>query len=285
MTFTRPVRFSTGACVIIIAILLLYSWKIEPGNLTVTNIEMAVPSLVKSCTVVFMADLHLPLNARIEQKLFVALGKIRPDLILIGGDFSSYHTPAAYAIDKLNLLSRFGKTVMVMGNTDICRSRQCVYCYLKYPVDRLGSLPAVILRNQVLDLPAFGIRLVGLDDPVTMLDDTLLLQPARQPCCNVLLLHSVYKLTDDQKNRFDLICSGHTHGGQVFFSRPFLHWMDPAIDPRYVGGIFHINKTVLAVTRGIGQSFLPLRLGVPPEIMVFHLSKSAPPHSPAGGFY
>jgi len=255
------------------ALILLYSWKIEPTLLCVKTIDRSVMSLKKDCTIVFMADLHIPLNRHIEQKVFAALDKIRPDIILIGGDFSAYHTTSRYSIDKLNEIARYGKTVMVMGNTDVCRSRQCVYCSLKYPVDRLANFPFSILRNDTLALPEFGIRIVGLDDPVTMRDDTLLLRPAGQPCCNVLLLHSVYKLTDDQKQRFDIICSGHTHGGQVFFLRPFLHRFDPAVDQRYVSGIFPVNKTIMAVTSGIGQSFLPFRLGVPPEIMVFHLHR------------
>jgi uncharacterized protein len=263
-------------CLIVLffAMLFFYSWKIEPNLLFVRTVDMAVPSLTKKCTIVFMADLHLPLRKRIEQRLFRTLERIRPDVILIGGDFSSYHTTARYSIDKLNEIARYGKTVMVMGNTDVCGSRQCMYCFLRYPKDRLGTIPAAILRNQILDLPEFGIRIVGLDDPVTNRDDTLVLQPAPPPWYNILLLHSGYKLTDNQIHRFDLICSGHTHGGQVFFLRPFLHRFDPAVDQRHVSGVFHCDKTVMAVTSGVGESFLPIRMGVPPEIMVFHLSKS-----------
>jgi predicted MPP superfamily phosphohydrolase len=112
-----------------------------------------------------------------------------------------------------------------------------------------------------------------LDDPVTNNDDTLCIASAPGPYCNILLLHSVYKLTADQKRRFDVICSGHSHGGQFFFLKPFLHALDPTIDRRYTGGLYMLHKTVILVTTGLGESFLPLRMGVPPEIMVIHVRK------------
>jgi hypothetical protein len=270
----KPLRLFVAACGLFPVLVLLYAWKIEPDFMVVRTVDATVPSLAKNRTIVFMADLHLPMRKGVEQKLFRELGRIRPDLILIGGDFSSYHAPTQYSIDKLNEIARYGKTVMVLGNTDICRSRQCIYCFLRYPQDRLATIPGSILRNQVLDLPDLGFRIVGLDDPVTKLDDTLVLQPAPPPWYNILLLHSGYKLTANQIHRFDLICSGHTHGGQVFFARPFLHRFDPAVDQQHVSGVFHLDKTVMAVTSGVGESFLPIRFGVPPEIMVFHLSKA-----------
>jgi predicted MPP superfamily phosphohydrolase len=254
--------------------LIAYSWKIEPGLLQTKTVEITAPSINKNCTIAFMADLHIPLVNGLEDKILAALRRNKPDIILIGGDFSANRTEASYAIDKLKLLSRYGKVVMVLGNTDLCGLRQCVYCALKYPVDRLALLPAALLRNDSIVLPDLGIKVVGLDDPVTGKDDTLAMPPgAGGPYFNILLLHNNSKLTDNQKRRFNLICSGHTHGGQLFFLKPFLHAFDPTIDQRFINGLYTMNNTTLMVTSGIGESFLPLRLGVVPEIVVFHLRK------------
>jgi predicted MPP superfamily phosphohydrolase len=220
-----------------------------------------------------MADLHVPLVKGLENKLIAALEKNNPAVILIGGDFSATATQASYAIDKIKLLSRYGTVVMVLGNTDLCGLRQCVYCALKYPVDRLTQLPATILRNDSILLPDLGIKVVGLDDPVTDNDDTLAVRPPGGTSFNILLLHNNYKLTADQKRRFDLVCSGHTHGGQLFFVKPFLHLFDRTIDMRFISGLFWVGKTAVVVTSGIGESFLPLRMGVVPEIVVIHVRK------------
>jgi predicted MPP superfamily phosphohydrolase len=262
-----------GLCMALCSALVFYSWKIEPGILPTKTVDIANSLIKKNCTIVFMADLHLPISKRLERKLQNALIKNKPDIILIGGDFSSYRTEASYSIEKLKMLARYGKVIIVLGNTDLCGSRQCVYCAMKYPIDRLDRLPATILRNDSIVMPDLGIKVFGLDDPVTNQDDTTVIQSVQGPYYTILLLHSVYKLTDDQKQRFDLICSGHSHGGQVFFLRPFLHAFDDAIDQRYISGFYIENKSAILVTSGVGTSVLPFRMGVPPEIVVIHLRK------------
>lgn len=251
----------------------LYSWQIEPNLLSTKYVDMKSPLLKKDCTVFFMADLHIPLTKRMEKALFAALEKQKPDIILIGGDFAKYKTPAAYSLEKLTAISRYGTTIMVLGNTDQCGSRQCVYCALKYPVDRLRDQPFSILRNAVQYCKEYNISVYGLDDPVTLKDDTACIGSVPDSQFNVLLLHSVYRLTERQKDRFNLICSGHTHGGQVFFLQPIIHKFDPAIDKRYMKGFFSIKKGIMIVSSGVGTSFLPLRLGIVPEVVIIRLKK------------
>jgi uncharacterized protein len=261
------------ACITFCLLVFSYSRFIEPGFLCIKNIELTNASIRKNCTMVFISDLHVPMSGTIERKLMAHIAKIKPDIILIGGDFSSYKVKAGVCVAKIKMLSGYGKPIMVRGNTDLCGSRQCMYCSLKYPVDSLGSLPAKILLNEKLELAEFGISVYGLDDPVTDKDDTMAISRIDPSQFNVLLVHSIYKVRDHQKKKFDLICSGHSHGGQIFFLRPFLHNFDPAIDPRYISGMYHLGKTAIMVTNGIGQSFLPVRLGVPPEMVVFHLTR------------
>jgi uncharacterized protein len=264
----------TGICTVFCGLaLFLYSWRIEPFFLHVNEIELFDESIKKNCTMVFMADLHIPLSRNIERKIIANLAAIKPDIILIGGDFSAYRTKFPLSLEKIKLLSNYGKVIMVMGNTDQCGARQCMYCSLKYPVDRLDSLPMKILRNDTIELPEFGITIFGLDDPVTNQDETTIFHLLKKSQFNILLLHSVYKLTEDQKKYFNLICSGHTHGGQIFFLKPFLHIFDPAIDPAYISGLYKVGKTTLLVSNGIGESVIPIRFGVLPEITTIHLRR------------
>jgi uncharacterized protein len=67
--------------------------------------------------------------------------------------------------------------------------------------------------------------------------------------------------------RFALALSGHTHGGQV----NLLGWRPVSASPRsgrYARGHFREHGRDLIVSSGLGCSILPIRLGVPPEIMV-----------------
>jgi uncharacterized protein len=71
-----------------------------------------------------------------------------------------------------------------------------------------------------------------------------------------------------------LTLSGHTHGGQVnlFGWRPAAGSAGSRIYPR---GHFRENGRDLLVSSGLGCSILPVRVGVPPEIMVVELGSHA----------
>jgi uncharacterized protein len=267
---TPKVLLIIAACVLAVV---FYSWQIEPDILAVNTVEIKNSFLKTDCTILLMADLHLPLRKGIEEKLFTCLDHIKPDLILIGGDFSGYRTKADFAIEKLKAISAYGETIMVMGNTDQCGSRQCVYCSLKYPKDNLKDFPVRILRNEVVFVPKYNITIFGLDDPVTGQNDTTFFKEMKDTNYNVLLVHSIYKLKENQKNRFNLVLSGHTHGGQIVFLRPFVHWFDYMIEKKYINGIFPIKKGLMIVTKGVGESVLPVRLGVVPEVNVIKVIK------------
>lgn len=73
----------------------------------------------------------------------------------------------------------------------------------------------------------------------------------------------------ERMSDMDLILAGHTHGGQIKI--PFhgpLATMTSTGD-RYVSGLYHVGKSILYVSRGVGYSAVPLRLFCPPEITVF----------------
>lgn len=66
-----------------------------------------------------------------------------------------------------------------------------------------------------------------------------------------------------------LCLSGHTQGGQVTFLGKVL-WT-PRGSGRFTGGLYELPMCQLNVSRGIGTSILPLRLGARPEIVLFLL--------------
>ena len=66
--------------------------------------------------------------------------------------------------------------------------------------------------------------------------------------------------------RMDLMLSGHTHGGQVripFLGTPIV---PSNYGQKYAGGLVKGPACPVLVSRGVGLSVLPIRLGVPPEI-------------------
>ena len=64
----------------------------------------------------------------------------------------------------------------------------------------------------------------------------------------------------------NLILSGHTHGGQI--APGGFPLITPPGSGNYVSGWYCDNGPPMYVSRGIGTSLLPLRLGSPPELIV-----------------
>jgi predicted MPP superfamily phosphohydrolase len=72
-------------------------------------------------------------------------------------------------------------------------------------------------------------------------------------------------------DRVSLTISGHTHGGQVvvpFLGRPIV---PSEYGPRYAYGHIVEDGRNLVVSGGLGLSVLPVRFGVPPEIVLLEL--------------
>jgi uncharacterized protein len=74
-------------------------------------------------------------------------------------------------------------------------------------------------------------------------------------------------------SKIALQCSGHTHGGQVRI--PFLG--TPIVPSRYkgkyAGGLMQGPAFPVLISRGIGTSLLPIRLGVPAEVVQLTLTR------------
>ena len=88
------------------------------------------------------------------------------------------------------------------------------------------------------------------------------------PGYRILLSHrpELFNLYED--SGIDLVFSGHSHGGQIRLPliggliAPDQGWL-----PKYDGGVFQERNTTMVVSRGLGNSVMPLRLFNRPEIV------------------
>jgi predicted MPP superfamily phosphohydrolase len=90
---------------------------------------------------------------------------------------------------------------------------------------------------------------------------------------NILLSHNPDTFDRAAELGIDLSLAGHTHGGQAA-----LEFISPEIAPSrlvtpYVAGWFQKPGGQLYVNRGIGTIFIPMRIGAPPEITVYSLTR------------
>ncbi|TGE31997.1 metallophosphoesterase [Desulfosporosinus sp. Sb-LF] len=261
--------------------------KREHWDLSYPNL----PAALDGKTICQLSDLHLETLQIPPQRIVQDVMAQKPDLLVVTGDIISDRMD----LDKLNsylsgLTAPYGKFV-VMGNNDYSHlSRTLFKRYLK----QFQSLGWTTLLNDAAYLSSLNLWVIGVDDPATAHDDvdrayqkvssahtTSSLIPTFTSPFRLVLAHSTDCLDDVARNGAELLLTGHTHGGQIR-----LPGLQPLITNTYLGdrgfyeGYHIIDGIPLYINRGLGESVIPLRLNVPPEVAFFtlHRGVEAPKH-------
>lgn len=264
----------------------IYAWaehdtlslKLELWDLFYPNL----PQTLDGITIAQLSDLHLESLQLKPDRLQAALSSIKPDLLTLTGDVISTRTDLDKVASYLAALpARYGRYI-TMGNNDYSHFSHTLFERYLRLLRGLGWIP---LLNEARYLPGLDLWIIGVDDPATAHDDvpkaySALLKPAKPaeptsaPPFRLVLAHSTDCLDDVAYYGANLFLTGHTHGGQIRLPgfRPFITNTYLADKGIYEG--YHVIQGVpLYINRGIGESVLPLRLNVLPEIAFFTLHK------------
>jgi uncharacterized protein len=215
---------------------------------------------------VFASDFHAgaTTNRRILEAACSAIVEEAPDVLLLGGDFVT--TRAGY-IDHLAPLiadipaplGKFG----VFGNHDRRANRAVL-------ARALAAAGVRMLVNEAVSLggPHGDVGIVGLDDPIG--GDPRFPDDVTTPI-RIVLMHAPDGLLTVGERAFDVALCGHTHGGQIAIGgvKPYLP--RGRLSRRYAGGLYRVGrgaKRLLVVSRGVGCSTVPVRIGAPAQIHV-----------------
>lgn len=235
-----------------------------------------LPTALEGKMICQLSDLHLETLRISPDRIAQIVMAQKPDILVITGDIISTRTD----LDKLNsylggLTATYGKFV-VMGNNDYSNLSHTLFKRYIQQFQLLGWTP---LLNNASFLSSLNLWVIGVDDPATAHDDVDLAyqkvfssRSPSTPPFRLVLAHSSDCLDDVAKNGAELLLTGHTHGGQIRFPG-----RRPLITNTYLGDLgfyegYHvINDIPLYINRGIGESILPLRFNVPPEIAFFTL--------------
>lgn len=97
-------------------------------------------------------------------------------------------------------------------------------------------------------------------------------EAAQLDAYRILLSHAPERFDSYVEAGFDLVLAGHAHGGQ--FRLPLLGGLyapGQGVFPKYDSGIFAIGRTDMVVSRGIGNSVIPVRFANRPEVILIVL--------------
>lgn len=227
-----------------------------------------------------VSDLHNAEFGEDNETLFELLSRTEPDIIVVTGDLiDSRQTDIDIALGFVRQAVEIAPVYYVSGNHE---SRVGEYERLKAGLEEAG---AVVLENRKVQIIREGesITLMGIDDPSFRADYLFgdAASVARMEIENqrgdfdgytILLSHrpELFDLYVD--TGMDLVFSGHTHGGQ--FRLPILGGLvapNQGFFPQYDAGRFDEENTTMIVSRGVGNSIIPIRFNNRPEIVLVTL--------------
>lgn len=243
-----------------------YGYLYERHALAVTTATIPVadlpPSLV-GLRIGMLTDLHRSrwVSADDVAAAVTALMRMRPDLIVLGGDYVTWGDRAFVrpAADALRGLAAPEGVFAVLGNHDDDH-----------------DMPAALIANGVQVLKDARTRLTIRNERVDLVgirywtkrrsDIATAMRGAGGTV--ILLAHDPRRLTEAVALNIPLVLSGHTHGGQVVL--PVVGAVAAQKFP-VVAGFARQERTSLFVSRGVGTVYVPVRINCPPEAAVLTL--------------
>jgi predicted MPP superfamily phosphohydrolase len=267
---TKPQRsFWKWAIALAMALLLGYGLIIEPRWVVVTRLQKQVDLKGGTFKIAQLSDLHLSGMGPVEEATLNHLKALQPDLILLTGDVIGDRHALPVLEDFLKSLPNAIK-VAILGNWEHWSGidlQQLSALYKRYQVR--------LLVNECLPLMVNGVHLslAGLDDYTAGQPDLVrTLQQCTQGEPIIMAQHSPGMFDEapsPERGQIAFSLAGHTHGGQVAVGKHAL--FTPRGSGQYVAGSYQTAWGNLYVSRGIGTSMMPLRIGARPEIVFLEL--------------
>ncbi len=241
----------------------------------------------KPVTIAFLTDLHNCVYGEENKILLDHIDACRPDLVLCAGDML-VGKPGTSVEIPLALMRRLALAYPVYYANGNHEKRLAVYpeqygsLYDEYG-GALRDAGVTVLNNAYEDLDPYGIRIYGLDLErgfyrrfrKTAMPDGYLRELLGDPPTDrytVLLAHNPLYAPEYAAWGADLVLSGHVHGGLIRI--PGIGGVlspEVRLFPKYCAGRYHLGRTDLIVSRGLGSHSCYLRINNPPELSVISL--------------
>ena len=245
--------------------------------ITVTY-EMEAPEVDTPIRLALVTDLHSCDYGEKQEDLLEAIAARQPDAVLLGGDIIDDDIPREKGELFVTEVSRSYPAYYVSGNHEY-RTQD-----IQGIKDFIRSAGAVVLEGDCASLTLDGqtIQICGADDPEGVgLDvmDRQLAQSAAQvnPDLFTILLSHRPERIDQYRSYgvFDLILSGHAHGGQWRIPGLLNGLLAPnqGFFPKYAGGRYDFPDCTFLVSRGLARESTSIpRLFNNPELVIIDIT-------------
>lgn len=256
------------SAVVLAVIALLYAWgfALRPVNYSVKSDK------AESLKIAFISDLHnCFFGGKDQSGILNQIEKFNPDLVLFGGDVIDHKGGTENALTLMKMTAEKYPCAYTAGNHETYRDDLKGFYQ---DVKNLGvAIPDDCIPAE-FEINNRKIRIYGVVNSLFIKD----LPQTDDDYYNILLLHEPQQYVQFTEN-FDLILSGHAHGGQwrlPFILEQGLYAPDQGLFPDYTTGQYEYGDCTHIISRGLARPlrmiFIP-RIFNRPELSLIDISK------------
>lgn len=253
----------------IIAVIWVFAY-IQNNTLTVSEYTYKSEKIGKGLDgfrIVQISDLHNKSFGINHRRLIKKIAELEPDIIVLTGDLvDAYHTNLKAALTFTEEALKIAPIYYVTGNHEEWLSDDD-YDELMEKLEEMGAV-WLFEEKYYIEKGGSGFVLTGVDDIHLPCFSQVCLELLADEL-NVVLAHEPQYIEDySDFGNVDLVLSGHAHGGQFIlpYYGPFI---SPELEffPEYTEGEHYVGETEMIISRGLGNSVIPIRLFNYPEIV------------------
>lgn len=274
--------------IITIAMITGFFCYYQNNKISITNLKVK-SNVNKNMRIAQISDLHSKEFGRDNNTLYKVIMDQKPDIIVATGDLIDSNMKRINEI--IEFCSRLNKKIPVyyiLGNNEMRCSR------VKEIVEKLKEKNINVLENEISKIKIKGniINILGLAEKRVdkgemfyskvnsryKVENVEVLFKRLEKLEGIKIVLSHYPENFESvgnysynKYNFDIMFSGHAHGGQFILPRlGGVFAPGQGLFPKYYKGIYG-GKNKLVVSRGLGNSGFPLRLFNRPDLVIVDL--------------
>lgn len=240
------------------------------------NVEIDVaPSTFQhnGLKILHLSDIHMERLSVSPKQLLTHCSDQEIDLLCLTGDYLDKVKNIDRAVQYVNEIKeavkpRYG-TYMVFGNHDYCLKSAIAPLRKKFE-----DIGCHVMQNEshTLQIEGNTVHIIGIDDYHTRRSDLhQSFVDVQGDGLRLVLTHDPNIVLEMKNYHYDYLLSGHFHGGQIHWPRPYHALLSMGKLPRLniMKGLHYYDNRAFYINEGLGQTGLNIRVNSRPEI-TFH---------------
>ena len=266
---------------VLLALVVLYGLLNLGGKvrLVTRTYEIEDARISSEVRIAVVSDLHGARYGKNQSRILSALDQANPDAVLLLGDIFDEHNHNEESYVLLDELSGKFDCYFIFGNHE----------YKSGEIEQIRSaltqagIPILSGTDTTLNVNGTRVQIFGIDDILGgSVKQQKQLASAAEKCSDdvfsILAIHAPNGVESYLSYGFDLMLSGHTHGGQIIIPSIMngLYAPGQGLLPKYGGGRYDFDDQTLIISRGLARKPLWLpRVFNPPELVLVDLKPLA----------